>query len=574
MLVRDSRGKRGARSGRGSSPVPKGFVAAICLACGAFAAMGSGPAGRLNAADAVSKPAREYAKAYLLPIHDEISDVTLESLKRRVEEARQDHADLIVFELNTPGGVALSALKICTLIKNIGPIHTVAWVNTDAYSAGAIIALACDEIVMSANSTIGDCQPIMIGPSGVTAIPEDIEAKFKSPLLKELRDSAHRRGYDLNMCVAMIDPEMELFWIEDTATGERAFVSASERDDKFGIAFRAADTAPVRDNAGDSTARRSGGTRVRTDPVSDEQSVTAWRYVKVAPPLTKVHQPVVTRDELLTMSQDEAVAFGFAKGKASSLEELQQFCGARGSFTRLDYTWMEKVVEWLSSPGVRGVLFILMLLGAYAEFNHPGFGLPGMVALVCLLIFLGAPYLTGLAKVWEILVVLCGAGLLLVEIFLIPGFGVTGIAGVLLILIGFMATFVPEDPGPIYWPELDYTVRGVKTGLWVIAIGLTVSVVGMVLLSRFMPQTPYFRKLIPANPTAETILVPDPLAEAAAVGNVGRAEGPLRPAGKARFGMTLVDVVSDGEYLAAGERIEVVERAGNRIVVRRVRGTA
>lgn len=522
-----------------------------------------------------SAPARKtgFQHAFVIPITEEINDVTLQSLERRVETAKQAHADLFIFELNTPGGVALTALQICTLIKNLEPVHTVAWVNPDAYSAGAIIALACDEIVMSSRSKIGDCQPIMIGPEGVSAIPQDVEAKFNSPLIEELQDSSNRHGYDMNLCLAMIRPDGELFWLENTKTGERRFVYARERDRLFGI-------EPVKD------APRSGGSvaeakdeksddfrsdAAQAEYVSDEASKTDWHYVKSAPPLAKIPQPVVGQRELLTMGQDSAIAYGFAKAKVSSDAELRDFFGIHGPITRLSYTWTEQLVDWLSSPMVRGVLFILMVLGAYVEFNHPGLSVPGVVAFLCLLIFLGAPYLTGLAKAWEILVVICGVGLLLVELLVIPGFGITGIAGILLIIIGFVATFMPDDPGPIYHPEFNYTVNGVKTGLWVIAAGLTASIAGMIALSRVMPRAPYLRKLIPPNPTPESVVVLDPLGEMAGVGDVGRSEGPLRPAGKARFGSTLVDVVSDGEFVGPGERVEVIDREGNRVVVRRIR---
>jgi len=520
---------------------------------------------------AATPPRGGFERAFVIPIEDEINEVTLDSLERRVGEVKEARGDLIVFDLNTPGGVALTALKICTLIKNLEPIHTVAWVNPDAYSAGAIIAMACDEIVMSARSKIGDCQPIMIGPEGVSAIPQDVEAKFNSPLIEELQDSSNRHGYDMNLCLAMVRPGIELYWVENAKTGERRFVRPHERDRLFGIESAATGTGKAAEPAREESGKVASSRDVPSEFVSDEASKTDWHYVRSAPPLTKVPQPIVGRNELLTMGQDAAIAYGFAKAKVSSEGELREFLGIRGPITRLDYTWTEQVVDWLSSPMVRGVLFILMMLGAYVEFNHPGLSVPGVVALVCLITFLGAPYLTGLAKAWEILVIICGVGLLLLELFVIPGFGITGVAGIVLILVGFIAPFMPDDPGPIYRPEFNYTVSGVKTGLWVIALGLVASIAGMAALSRLMPRAPYIRKLIPPNPTPESVAVDDVLRDVASVGDVGRSEGPLRPAGKARFGATLVDVVSDGEFIGPGERIEVIDRQGARIVVRRIR---
>jgi len=561
------------RPGRGVHAGAASLVCACALGLLVVGALGrpSGseskparPSGRI-----VPRPPEGFDRAYILPIRDEITDVTLESLQRRAHTARQGGADVIIFELDTPGGMATTALKICTLIKNdLDDIHTVAWVNPDAYSAGALIAMACDEIVMSARSKIGDAQPIMVGPEGFSAVPEDVEPKFTSPLIEELRDSANRHGYDPKMCLAMIRPDIELYWVENSRTGERRFVTPGERDRLFGLetATSTGRTEAIEKKDDEARPRR----RSLSEPISDEASRTEWHYVRNAPPLGAVPQPVVPSGELLTMGQDAAIAYGFAKGKVSSEGELRDFLDIRGGLVRLEYTWTEHLVAWLSSPLVRGILFMVMLLAAYVEFNTPGVGLPGIVALVCLVIFLGAPYLTGLAQAWEIVLVVAGVVLLAVEIFVLPGFGVAGISGILLIGVGLLATFMPRDFAPFNWPTLQYTVDGLKTGLWVIALGLLASVAGMVALSRVMPRTPYFRRIIPPNPTPEDV-APDSGGEIARIGDVGRAEGPLRPAGKARFGATLVDVVSDGEFIAPGERVEVIDRAANRVVVRRIR---
>lgn len=522
----------------------------------------------------VDRPAGKmgFEKAFFIPIQDEINEVTLKSIERRIDDARKSGADLIIFDLDTPGGEAFTALKICTAIKNLSPIHTVAWINPDAYSAGAIIALACNEVVMSARSKIGDCKPIMIGPEGgVQAVPEDVDDKFTSPLIEELKDSSNRGGYDMQMLMSMIRSGSDVFWVENGKTGERRFVRTSERNRLFGLPDMPAPA--VESEKSDDKKERSSGRRLldSREPISDELSKTDWRYVKNAPPLITVRQPVVPHNELLTMGQDEAIAYGFARAKVSSESELRSFLGIRGPIERLEYTKAEDLVGWLSSPAVRSVLFILMLLAAYVAFNVPGMGLPEIVAATCLLLFLGAPYLTGLANAWEIIVVVVGIGLLFVELFVVPGFGLIGLAGGLLILIGLLATFVPAEPGPLHWPRFGYTMQGVETGLWVISLGLLGGLVGMVALSRVLPRSPYFRRIVPDNPTPESVAILDPQAEVAAVGSVGLVEGILRPAGKARFGSSLVDVVSDGEFINAGERVEVIDRKGNQVVVRRVR---
>jgi membrane-bound serine protease (ClpP class) len=219
---------------------------------------------------------------------------------------------------------------------------------------------------------------------------------------------------------------------------------------------------------------------------------------------------------------------------------------------------------------------MVMLLAAYAEFNTPGVGVPGIVAVACLIIFLGAPYLTGLADVWEILLIVLGVILLAVEIFWVPGFGVPGIAGLALICFGIVASFVgPEMPNqpPFHWPTLDYTVDAVKTGIWALLIGLVGTVAGAIVLSRYLPKMPYVGTIVAPNPTAASVAMADPYPDDVThPGAVGVAQSMLRPAGKARFNDALVDVCTDGEFIESGARVEVVERHGNRIVVRQVKG--
>jgi len=543
-----------------------------------------GPAG---AATPTSSPADRgrpspvgLSRAFVLPVEGPISQVTLESLERRIRQAREDQADLIILEMNTPGGDVISMQKICTLIKGLEDIYTVAWIHPDAYSAGAVIALACDEIIVGPRATIGDCQPIMIGPSGVGAVPEDLEAKVVSPVETELRDSARRNGYDLNMCLALIQPDIEIFWVENRKTGERRFVQRAERDELFGIGpTRGPDQTVVTEtrsqqerNTDRAESTRTEKRRTQPEYVSDSRSTTDWRYVKTDPILGQVTQPIVPYNRLLTMHQDEALAYGFARAKLASLDAIRAHYEIRGPVTVLRYSWSEKLVEWLTSPMVRGVLFVLMLLGAYAEFQTPGIGVPGIVALICLVVFLGAPYLTGLASVPEILLIVFGISLLLVEVFVIPGFGIAGIAGIVLLLVGLLMTFAPSEPNeplPIYWPKFGYTLDALKTGLLVIALGLIFSIAGMVVLSRVLPDVPYVGRVVAPNPQREAVAMPDPYPGVAQVGDVGITESILRPAGKARFGTALVDVVTEGEFIDPNTRVEVIERSGNRIVVRK-----
>ena len=487
-------------------------------------------------------------RASIVTIDDEINDVTYTSMKRRIEDARDTGATMIVLELNTPGGLVSSALDICKYIKNTTDVKIVAWVNQDAYSAGVMIALSCDEVVMASSSRMGDCAPIILSPTeGLKELGKTERAKAESPILKEFHDSAIRNDYDPLLCESMVRLGNEIWWLENGHSGERKFVLKGDKEKLL------------------------------------EEEGSAWRTIKqmhdaVTDKLIDLRQPIVEERDLLTLTQTEALAFGFAKAIVSNRSELRSHYGVTGDLIRLEPNWSEGIADFLSSPIVRTVLMMLIALGAYAEFHAPGHMVGGAVALVALIIFLGAPYLTGLADVWEILLVILGVILIAVEVFVIPGFGVAGILGIMLILVGLIATFVPAEPGPIIVPRMPATWLGLKTGLQVVFGGLALSLGGMWLLSKYLPQIPGARgMLLPPAPAhaASTVDMLDAGAAAAArsvvqLGDAGTTLTKLRPAGKAHINGRRVDVIAQGKMIGKGVSVEVVEAAGSRVVVREI----
>ncbi len=520
-----------------------------------------------------SKPAA-HEQAVIIPITGTITEITRDSIQRRLDYVRERGVDLVIFEFDTPGGVLGTTLEICTDIKRLRKegIRAYAWINPQAYSAGTIIALATEGIVMSDYARMGDCQPIMVTGTGVSAVPEEIEAKATSPLVAELRDSTQRNGYNYLMTLALIRPEMEIWWMENTQTGEKRFVNTKERERLT--------TLPDGTEKKDKglldylTGRREGESK---DSAGGERK-TSWREVKNHPGLGEVHQPIVEADkQLLTMSTAEALAYGFARAEVNNEQELRDYFRISGSIERLEDTHMETLVQWLASPMVRGILFLLMLLGAYVEFHTPGIGLAGAVALVCLVLFLGAPYMAGITMTWEIVVIVVGIILLAIELFVLPGFGVAGVTGLILLVVGLLFSFVPPEPGwneHWFWrfrmPTVPATYTYLKNGLYVLVGGLCGSLITAYFLARFLPQTTVGRMFIPPNPTREQTEMRYSVADGVQVGAVGVARSTLRPAGKALIDGALVDVVTLGEFIEKDARVEVVERHGVRVVVRQI----
>ncbi|MEK7711323.1 MAG: NfeD family protein [Planctomycetota bacterium] len=571
---------------------------AFAIALAALAIPGELARSSPSASDAA--PQTPATKGAILTLHDEITDITTNSLRRRIEQARASGAGVIVLDMNTPGGLVTSSIDIADLLRNLTGIKTVAWVHNSAYSGGALVAVACDEIVMARSSRIGDSQVIMGGPTGVTAIPEDLQPKAYTPVIHDFRTSARRNGYSLVLSEAFVVPEREVWWLENTKTGEREFVFREEKmrrldeqeeaDDKNSETEKEAKKAPTaKDVDGGDTREADEHEADGRKSLEENQSPRSgdlghplkreWRLVKtyfdsLLGKEVDARQPVDADDELLQMSPSEAIAFGFCKAVVSDEHELRERYNLSEAL-RFDPLWSESLALWMTSMYVRGFLMVIILLGAYVEFHTPGVGVPGLVALIALAIFVVAPYLAGLANIWEIVAVFVGLVLIAVELFVIPGFGVMGICGALMVLVGLVATFVPDEPGrsfPLLFPSLPSTVEAMKVAIITVVASMTASLLGMVMLSRYLPIMPVFRRLVPANPTPSGVSIDDPYRGAARVGDLGTAEGPLRPAGKARFADMLVDVVTQGEFLESQSRIVVIERRGNRVVVRAANG--
>lgn len=490
----------------------------------------------LVAAPLVAESPERSRMAAVVPIHGEINDVLKRSIERRVAKARSEGADTIIFEMDTPGGLVSSALDISKLIKKLPDqgVRTVAWVKDSAFSAGALISVAAQEIVMSSVSSIGDCAPIMFSPvGGLEELGETERAKAESPVLQEFRDSARRNGYDPLLCRAMVSVGTEVWWIENPDTGERRFVDADEK-------------AALVDDA-DSEERE-------------------WRLVKD----DRLEQPIDNGKGLLTLTQTEAVALGFAKSIAPNLEAIKNHLGLSTVPAYINISGWEKFAVWLNSPLVRGIVFVIMLIGAYIEFQSPGLILPGATALVALGIFLGAPYAAGLADIWTIVLLVGGLVLLGAEVFVIPGFGIAGISGIALILVALVGTFVPNEPGtaPMSWPTLQSTWDAIKIGIITLSSSTVIAIFGIILMAKYLPQAPLANRVLLSNPDGAALAIDDPAAGAAELGDVGVVVGDLKPAGQARFGQRIVEVTAQGEYVDAGTRVQVIKHEGLSVLVR------
>jgi membrane-bound serine protease (ClpP class) len=433
----------------------------------------------------------------------------------------------VILKLIPPGGLVSPALDISSFIRGQNDVHTIAFVQNRALSAGIMIGLSCDELVMSPGSLIGDSAPIAINSSGdVESLGQTERAKAESPILADFYASATKNGYDPLLTSSMVALGRVVHYIEGP-DGGRKFVDGADYD---------------------------------------KLTKDGWKAVAGVP------NPIDGANDLLTVDENLARTYGLSKGTFASAGSL---ASSRGLTITRTYspTFGDHAIAFLGSGVVRMVLIIVLLQALYFAFGHPGHGWPEAIAVIALGLLVGVPMLTGYAGWMEVLAILMGLALLALEVFVIPGFGAAGILGILLVFGGLIMTFVGNEPNlPGRLPPMHSLQRGLMfvTGALIISIGL------WVWLSRHLPSMPYFNRLILTSVSAD-VAAPDPdrpVETGPAVGDVGVAGTDLKPGGSVRFSTEsfpdgrVAAVVSDSGFVKNGMGVIVREVAGNRVVVR------
>ena len=271
---------------------------------------------------------------------------------------------------------------------------------------------------------------------------------------------------------------------------------------------------------------------------------------------------VIGKGKLLTLTTEEALKHKLADFRADSVEAVLERLGLAGAeVRRASPTWAEAVLRLLTHPVVSSLLMTIGILGIIVELRTPGFGLPGAVGIASFALFFWGHWLLRLVGWEELLLVGAGVILLAVELFVTPGFGVTGVLGLAALLGGLGLSLVGAGAT---WAVILGAIGRVAVSL-LLAIGASLA------LLRFLPRLPFGRRLVlETELTAREGFASAPERDRAWLGKRGTAVSTLRPAGIADIEGERVDVVSDGEFIDAGDPITVVRVDGNRIVVRRL----
>ena len=430
----------------------------------------------------------------VVPLRGEVAPSLLAFLRRAVKTAESDEPSAIIFDMNTYGGRLDSASDIVNAL-NQTKTPTYTFINTNAGSAGALIAIATQHIYMSPVSAIGAAAPIL--PTG-----EDLPATAKEKTISYwsalIRGSAIKNGHNPDVAEAFMNKNKEVKIGDRVVHPKGAVLSL---------------------NAQEATER------INNKPL-------------------------------------------LAEGVADSVADLTKKSGLKGNVATIEPTGFEQIAFWITA--FAPLLLLGGILGAYLEFKIPGATWPGIISAVCFALFFLGHYLAGLAG-WEVVALfILGMVLVLIEIlFFAHSTIVFGVVGVFLMLASLLWTMVDRYPGQNFFP----TGKMFAVPLLNMFIAIVGSFIIIALLARYLPRTSIYRRFAlmdssPPGPSLAGAARQFATALALAPGIQGTAVTVLRPSGKARFADHVVDVVTEGEFIAPQTSVTVIQTDGMRVVVK------
>lgn len=469
-------------------------------------------------------------KVRLIRIDDEINPILDSFVQRQIERSVAAGANLIIFEIDSPGGWMSSGENLANAIANLEDegVRTVAYIPDDALSMAAVIAMSCDEIYMHPGARIGDAELIMEKEAGWDKVPE----KVYSPFRTRLRSLAKRKGRSEALFVAMNDPNLEVFKATNKETGRVAWMSAEEIAEAEGKWTQGAKVKETGDN------------------------------------------------QLFTVDGDRAHELDLAMAPVNDLDELKDRIGlpAETKLVPVGRTWVDTLVFILNTPVAMFFLVVMGIAFIYLEL-HFMTGILGIMSAVCFGLFFWSRFLGGTAGYLELVLFVLGIGCILMEIFVIPGFGVFGVSGGLLVIASLILaanTFTTDV-------STSENISRLTPAVGTLAAAVACIIVAAIALNKYLPKIPLLNRMILTPPGLEDDpdsprLNPEFTLAASSsggeysglVGERGVAASTLRPAGKAQIGEHYIDVVSDGPYINSGTDIEVVSVQGNKVTVRSI----
>ena len=465
-------------------------------------------------------------RVLVIPIEGEINSAQGAFLHRVLDGAEGEY-DVIILDIDTPGGRIDIMSRMSDDILRFSPKpvpkgerpKTIAFVRKWALSAGSFIAMSCDRIYMRPTALIGAARGYIPGPGGVPVqLPASIEEKFASVNRAQFRALAETKGYPPAIAEAMTDENLKITKIE--SAGKVMYVTAEQLAE------------------------------LDNDPLKKDK--------------IKIIEVVSPKGKLITLTASEAVKFDLATKIADDIEGVLREEGLEGAEqVRQAQSTSDKIIAVVTARPIVSLLILIGFGAFWLEFKMPGFGVAGTIGVLAFLVVFSSQFLIGNANALEIMLFLIGLALLAIELFVTPGFGFIGGAGLLCLFVSLVLAMQP-----FAIPDAPWQFRTLRFNLLATLGGVLGSFVVLLLGVWLLPSTPLFARLALQKQLKTDEGYGSGVQEGETlVGQVGVVVTALRPAGKLEIGDKTYSVVSDAEFVDAGGRARVIRVDGPKIVV-------
>ncbi|MEP1097214.1 MAG: NfeD family protein [Cyclobacteriaceae bacterium] len=274
---------------------------------------------------------------------------------------------------------------------------------------------------------------------------------------------------------------------------------------------------------------------------------------------------IATEGKVLTLSVSEAIKNGFCEAEVTGLDEIMQRSGVDEYDVEIfELGSSEKIISLFLNPFVSGILIMIILGGIYFELQTPGVGFPILASIVAVILYFVPNYLGGLAENWEIAMFAIGIILIAVEVFVIPGFGVAGVLGLIFTLGSLILVMLNNDFFDFSFVGGDQIVISVA----VVSLGFLATIVVMFIGGTKLADSKFFRRvaLQEVQDTSDGF-TSKPIAESM-VGKVGRSHTVLRPSGKIEIDGVVYDAYTRGNYIGENIEVKVISDEGTSLKVK------
>jgi membrane-bound serine protease (ClpP class) len=280
-----------------------------------------------------------------------------------------------------------------------------------------------------------------------------------------------------------------------------------------------------------------------------------------------VIEGIKAEGQIITFSTSEAIKHGYCEGKAESLQEVLKLNSVTDyEIDRYELSGVDSVVSFFLNPFISGILILVIMAGVYFEMQTPGMGFAGAAALIALILYLVPYYLNGIAENWEIIAFFIGLALIAAEIFVIPGFGVAGISGIVITVTSLVLIMINNNNFDFEFVRMNDILIALSAAMG----GLLGAMVLMFTLGARLADTKFFNRIALADTQDSTKGFTSTFVKEEMKGKKGIAHTILRPSGKVLIEGFFYDAYSTGEYIEKGEAIEVVSNETTSLKVKKI----